>query len=162
MNPLANQTVVVPFDFSKSSQAALDQVIEWAEPTTRIHLIHVVEPCISFVSMDPTIQLPPSYEIESRDQAKVQLENEFCNAPYDEVVRHCVIGDPGSEIVKLAKKAEAGLIVMPSHGRTGIARLLLGSVAERVLRLANCPVLILRGKAIESNVDRESEAAETC
>jgi nucleotide-binding universal stress UspA family protein len=48
-------------------------------------------------------------------------------------------------IADLAKELNANLIVMPSHGRSGVSRLLLGSVAERVLRLANCPVLVLRG-----------------
>jgi nucleotide-binding universal stress UspA family protein len=54
------------------------------------------------------------------------------------------IGDPGAEIVKVATELKAGLIVMPSHGRTGLKHLLLGSVAERVVRTATCPVLVLR------------------
>lgn len=54
------------------------------------------------------------------------------------------IGDPGVEIVKVATELKAGLIVMPSHGRTGLKHLLLGSVAERVVRTATCPVLVLR------------------
>ena len=56
------------------------------------------------------------------------------------------IGDPGHRIADVAAKLGADLIVMPSHGRTGIERMLIGSVAERVLRLAHCPVLVLRGK----------------
>ena len=54
-------------------------------------------------------------------------------------------GDPGNQIVDFAERISAELIVIPSHGRTGIERLLLGSVAERVARLAPCPVLVLRG-----------------
>jgi nucleotide-binding universal stress UspA family protein len=54
------------------------------------------------------------------------------------------IGDAGHEIVALAEKVHADLLVMPSHGRTGLKRLLIGSVAERVVRLAHCPVLVLR------------------
>jgi len=54
-----------------------------------------------------------------------------------------LFGDAGHEIAKLAERQGAELIVLPSHGRTGIKRLLIGSVAERVVRLAHCPVLIL-------------------
>ena len=64
---------------------------------------------------------------KSRD---VQIEIEF--------------GDPGYRIADRAKQLEADLVVMPSHGRTGFKRLLIGSVAERVIRLAHCPVLVLR------------------
>jgi len=55
-------------------------------------------------------------------------------------------GDPGSRIVEVATESDAGLIVISSHGRTGLNRMLLGSVAERVVRLAHCPVLVLRGE----------------
>lgn len=54
------------------------------------------------------------------------------------------IGDPGGEIAAFAEELGAELIVLPSHGRTGLRRLLIGSVAERVIRLAHCPVLVLR------------------
>ena len=54
------------------------------------------------------------------------------------------VGDPGHEIAEFAEEIDAELIVIPSHGRTGLTRLLLGSVAERVVRLAHCPVLVFR------------------
>ncbi|MEZ6094353.1 MAG: universal stress protein [Pirellulaceae bacterium] len=60
-----------------------------------------------------------------------------------------MFGDPGSEITRFAKENDAGLIVISSHGRTGVSRLLLGSVAERVVRLAPCPVLVLRDDSAE-------------
>lgn len=57
------------------------------------------------------------------------------------------VGDPGTEIVDYAKRMGADLIVMSSHGRTGLKRILLGSVAERVARTAECPVMIVRQPA---------------
>jgi nucleotide-binding universal stress UspA family protein len=63
---------------------------------------------------------------------------------YDKAVLEVLVGDPGHEIADLAVRQRADLIVLPSHGRTGIRRLLIGSVAERVVRLAHCPVLVLR------------------
>ena len=59
-------------------------------------------------------------------------------------ITYPVLGDPGHQIAEFAKEAGAGLIVMPSHGRTGLTHLLIGSVAERVVRFAHCPVLVLR------------------
>jgi nucleotide-binding universal stress UspA family protein len=53
-------------------------------------------------------------------------------------------GDPGQQIAAFARDIHADLIVLPSHGRTGLARLMIGSVAERVVRLSHCPVLVLR------------------
>ena len=53
-------------------------------------------------------------------------------------------GDPGSHIAKHATQVDAGLIVISSHGRTGLQRLFIGSVAERVVRMSPCPVLVLR------------------
>ena len=63
---------------------------------------------------------------------------------YKSVQIDIVFGDAGHEIANLAERRGAELIVLPSHGRTGIKRLLIGSVAERVVRLAHCPVLVLR------------------
>src|SRR5687768_16533362 len=65
------------------------------------------------------------------------------------VTMEVAFGDPGAEIVECGERIGADLIVMPSHGRRGISRMLIGSVAERVLRLAHCPVLVLRGLSKE-------------
>ncbi len=74
-----------------------------------------------------------------------QLEQFLCQAGIEgRLELHILEGDPGHEIVKLADTLKADLIVMPSHGRTGLAHVLIGSVAERVIRLAHCPVLVLR------------------
>ncbi len=59
-----------------------------------------------------------------------------------------LIGDPGHEIANYAEELDAGLVVVASHGQTGLRHLLLGSVAERVVRLAKCPVLVLKHKKV--------------
>jgi len=65
---------------------------------------------------------------------------------YGELQMAIATGDPSTEIVKYARSRRAELIVMPSHGRKGINHFLKGSVAERVVRLSPCPVLVLRGE----------------
>ena len=68
----------------------------------------------------------------------------FAQTPFEKVDFQVRFGDPGREIAALAEELHAELNVMPSHGRTGLSRLFIGSVAERVVRLAHCPVLILK------------------
>ena len=71
-------------------------------------------------------------------------DNYVTKTPFAQVDFHVRFGDPGREIAAFAESQHADLIVMPSHGRTGLSRILIGSVAERVVRLAHCPVLILK------------------
>jgi len=59
---------------------------------------------------------------------------------------HNLAGDPAEEIVRTAARVQADVIVLATHGRTGIKRLLLGSVAEKVVRYAGCPVFVMRDK----------------
>ena len=99
--------------------------------------------------------IPPSYDQERHDLARKSLDKLYGNHADPRIKVECLVGDPGKEIVDLAESLRANMIIMPSHGRKGLSRLLLGSVAERVLRLASCPVLILRGPSqqTEENVD---------
>jgi nucleotide-binding universal stress UspA family protein len=145
MNFFENSVVVVPFDFSDQARTAVEHTIDWVDSATIVHVIHVVESSL-LVSMDIAAPIPPLYDNEQQELLLQQMQKLFQGDRYRNVKLHCLIGDPGSEIVDLARSTHARIIIMPSHGRTGLSRLLLGSVAERVLRLANCPVLVLRGE----------------
>ena len=72
------------------------------------------------------------------------LKQRLADAKYQGIQLSVVLGEPAHGIANFAEEKKAELIVIPSHGRTGITRLLIGSVAERVVRLAHCPVLVLR------------------
>ena len=145
MSFLDNNTVVIPFDFSEQSTKAVDAAIEMAEESTSIHVIHVIDPTPIMISMDPALPVPASYDQGRYEQSLREMKKRFGDGKYGSLTVHCAIGDPGTVIVDYAKTVRANLIIMPSHGRTGLNRLLMGSVAERVLRLANCPVLVMRG-----------------
>ena len=144
MQYLENKTVVVPVDFSEQSIQAVDKALEIAEDSTSIHVVHVIDPTPIMISMDPALPVPASYDHGRYEQALQELQKRFGEGPYAGLKIHCAVGDPGSVITDYANSIRANMIIMPSHGRTGIARLLMGSVAERVLRLAHCPVLVLR------------------
>jgi len=142
MTWLPKKCVVVPFDFSEQSARTLETAGEMVDDVAHLHVIHVLpkvavaEPGVIWTSIDDEARIR---------HAEMAFREGFAASPFCKSDFHVRIGDPGSEIVKFAEQLQADLVVMPSHGRSGIPRLLIGSVAERVLRLAHCPVLILRG-----------------
>lgn len=154
MEYFENSTVIVPFDFSDQAKAAIEQTIKWVDQQSVIHVVHVVESSL-LVSLDMAAPLPPIFDHEQQKSLLEKMQQTFGGDRYQQVKLHCIIGDPGYEITELAKEENAKLIIMPSHGRTGISRLLLGSVAERVLRLSSCPVLVLRGEGISDSAKDE-------
>jgi nucleotide-binding universal stress UspA family protein len=140
MNKFANQQIVAPVDFSQDADRGVDAALEIATSPGHVTVIHVATPL--------TAMEPYGWDVVDDDVRRERLEESFRQryaAPKYAGIRFAVrFGDPGHEIAAFAKELPAGLIVMPSHGRTGFAHLLIGSVAERVVRLAHCPVLVLR------------------
>lgn len=141
MSWIPKKNVVVPFDFSEKSIPAVDTALELIDSPTSLHVIHVLpileptEPGVIWSSIDNSGRIH-----HAEDAIKKQLAAEKYQGMHVDVE----IGDPGHEVADYAKKVSADLIVLPSHGRTGISRLLIGSVAERITRMAHCPVLVLR------------------
>jgi nucleotide-binding universal stress UspA family protein len=141
MNTFTKEPVVVPWDFSDLSQAALDKALELVESPEQIIVVHVTSyPAVA----EPSVV----WGTYSEDNIRENLEKSFHKVvpqdKYPGMQFSALFGDPGTEIARLARDRKAGLIVISSHGRSGIPRMLLGSVAERVVRLASCPVLVLR------------------
>jgi nucleotide-binding universal stress UspA family protein len=142
MSWFPKKCLVVPYDFSERSGQALDVAREMVADLTQIHVIHVLPP---LTVSEPGITWDViDNEARVRDAERAFKEG-FAASPFHKSDFHVAIGDPGTEVAAYAEGLKADLIVMPSHGRSGVARLLIGSVAERVVRLAHCPVLILRG-----------------
>ncbi|HXY36504.1 MAG TPA: universal stress protein [Planctomycetaceae bacterium] len=141
MSWVTKKCVVVPFDFSDESVKALEAAPEFVDDLKNIHVIHVLftiiagEPGMSFEALDN--------EARRRDVHRAFRER-FKGTRFADLDFCVRFGDAGHEIASYAEQLGAEFIVMPSHGRTGLTRLLLGSVAEKVVRLAPCPVLILK------------------
>lgn len=141
MGWLPKKCVVVPFDFSEQSDPALESAGVFVADVADLHVIHVL----------PTIELAEpgviweTIDDEARGRhAEGAFRERFAQTPFEKIDFHVRFGDPGRQIAAYAEELHAELIVMPSHGRTGLSRLFIGSVAERVVRLAHCPVLILK------------------
>jgi nucleotide-binding universal stress UspA family protein len=141
MNTIANRTIVVPIDFSDESMAAIDSALDIADETSTVYVVHVLPE----LTMTEPGAMWQTVDDENRIRhAKKAMKERLSDAKYDKIQMETEVGDPGHRIVDVAERVGADLIVMPSHGRTGIKRVLIGSVAERVVRLAHCPVLVLR------------------
>ncbi|HUG93822.1 MAG TPA: universal stress protein [Planctomycetaceae bacterium] len=140
--------ILVPTDFSDHSRAALEYGCAFAERFgAELHLVHVLQDLVGLVP-EPGLAFPPpgDYMLElqqSSEQALAALPGPSAPAGLN-VERATRQGPPFLEIIRYARETEADLIVMGTHGRSGLAHMLLGSVAEKVVRKAPCPVLTVR------------------
>ena len=140
------RTLLVPYDFSEHSRKALDTALDLGRRLgSDLHLLHVVAtPIVPYPSMQPASVPPASAFLELRSAAEGALGEvmEGILDPPGKLTSHVVEGDAVAETIRrLAEEIGADLVVMGTHGRSGLARAFLGSVAERTLRLAPCPVL---------------------
>lgn len=149
--------VVVAYDFSPSAEQALARAIETAARAPE-HVLHIV------AALDPHdrvtiggLSADPNYETADRIQ-KLILERVTAafagrqTAAEVQFYVHARIGKAAAQILEVASDVGADLILIGSHGKTGVERLLLGSVSERVVREAGCPVVVARPKTY-ANVD---------
>jgi universal stress protein A len=134
----AVRRILVPFDFSEISAAAFELACSLAAGRpSEVLLAHVVPPSPTLDEAGVLWPEPPGY----RQQMLAALRRVRPPDPAVPVRYWLDGGEPASAILRLAAEKGCDLIVMGTHGRTGIFRLLLGSVAEHVLRKAPCPVL---------------------
>lgn len=141
------KNILIPTDFSETSQAATQYAVELAKKFgAQLHLLHVIEDPVVYMPMFESYALPPKEDFENF--AKTRLDNWILDEDKAglEISTHWVHGNPFVDILKYAKREEIDLIVVGTHGRSFTAHLLLGSVAEKVVRKASCPVLTVRPK----------------
>ena len=141
--------VVVPLDGSKISETILDEAARLAILLrATLHVVRVTLPLL------PTTDLyfRPLPEVEENPQPYLDEVCDRLAARGILAVPVCLHGFAGQEIVRYASKIGAGLIAMMTEGRTGVPRMLSGSVAEEVLRSATCPVLVRRWSPVQAEV----------
>ena len=137
------EKILVATDFSQHSAKAVHYGAELAAKFgSELHLLHVVEPLPVMYGDGAYVPQETAAALEAG--AVKTLEEITLDAADLPVVRKVVEGPPFVEIVRYAKEHAVGLVVVGTHGRGAIAHLLLGSVAERVVRKAPCPVLVVR------------------
>jgi len=143
--PDAFRSVLCPIDFSESSQRAVDLATEFVEPGgTGITLLHVLELPVTY-SGEPSV----SGFVDSLDKRAAKHLEAFASrlkaTVAVPVITRSRIGSPGGQTLALLEEQPGfDLVVVGSHGRTGLSRAFLGSVAEKIVRYAQCPVLVAR------------------
>ncbi len=148
--PEAIRHILVPTDFSDDARMALREAARWAAHfQARLTLLHVLAPAVIPVSVT---EMAAVYEVMPDLQERLQEElTRWIEAEVPEAVVSDMRIEEGPvdlTILERARQDQADLIVMATHGRSGVARWLLGSVTERVLRQAPCPVLTFRHREL--------------
>ena len=139
------ERILCPTDFSEISMGGIEYGLELAKVfSAELVCLHVVEPLISSTLMGHAMQLAAEIEMELEEQAQKKFEELRGQWDYSAVRFEIRRGKAHQEILELAEQEGVDLIVLGTHGRSGIAHFLLGSTAEKVIRRANCPVLSLR------------------
>jgi len=141
MNYFPRRSVLVPVDFSAESLAAVEVGRKLVDQPEHLHVIHVLIDITPLEAGEVWGVADPHARTE---QAEKMLREKLSVPQLAGVHTAVLLGEPAHSIANYAQEKGLELIVIPSHGRTGITRLLIGSVAERVVRLAHCPVLVLR------------------
>lgn len=143
------KTILVPTDFSEYSDKALQEAIDIARKfNAKIYLLHVIElviHCTVDYCLDP--QTITQVENESIQASKKMIQdqmNKIAEAKVVEIIPDIRKGAPYEEILKAQEEKRIDLIVIASHGQTGVKRFLVGSVAEKVLRHSKGPVLLVQ------------------
>jgi nucleotide-binding universal stress UspA family protein len=143
----APKRILVPVDFSEPSTRALMHAIAMAEQFgASLDVLHVVpNPYVD----DPAglyLPLPATYVNDLMNDARKRLDDLLDSVDHQRLRARPIVkaGDPLRQVVEYARDESMDLIVLGTHGRSGVAHLFLGSVAERVVRTAPCPVLTVR------------------
>jgi nucleotide-binding universal stress UspA family protein len=143
--------ILAPTDFSHHAEGALRFACGLAERFgATLHLLHVLPEVVVPVGPDPSLisSFPPEYYTESEERSREALSHAIDKAWGDVKAVELAVrwGDAVDGVVGYATDQKIDLIVIATHGRSGLSHVLLGSVAERILREAPCPVLTIRNR----------------
>jgi nucleotide-binding universal stress UspA family protein len=143
-------TILHPTDFSPRAKSAFDMACAIARDyDARLVVLHVQPPRMMGGEVQALITNPQEVERDLRADLHKLQPHDF-TIPIERELRQ---GDAGTEILRFAREIGCELIVMGTHGRTGLARLLMGSTAETVSRKAHCPVLTVKHPFVEAGTE---------
>lgn len=136
--------IVVPVDFLKNTDKLVDYAVYMTEKLSAVlHFVHVVDFYTGTAMLDTSyVQVCINKllsDVETKMSKFLADNSKRCPGSTGEVVT----GDPVDKIIEIARQKDSDLIIISTHGAKGIERIMLGSVAERVLKRAHCPVLIM-------------------
>ena len=141
------QKILVPIDFSDYSKKALQYSIDFAKQfNAEIILVYVIEPLMYPADLSMGQMVIPQSTVNLSEKSKIELELLAKNEIGDQLNFDVLVktGKPFIEIIETASETDSDLIIISTHGHTGVEHLLFGSTSEKVVRKAPCPVLTLR------------------
>jgi universal stress protein A len=143
--------ILAPIDFSPHSMDAMRAAMELAKDVgAEVHLVHVIAPHHTFIPLPLATSAEQSRELAREAAMLEQAEEELAHLKKDEfgdsnkVFTYAVVGHPVAKLVDYAKEQAIDLIVMATHGRSGVEHILLGGTTEKIVRGAPCSVLVIR------------------
>lgn len=139
--------ILIPTDFSESARYALNYAVDLNRVLkARLYLLHVLQDFTEFSEYNLSPSILPQLYVEFEENAAKRLEDMMSDMVPSEIPcgTYILHGVPFYEIIQFAKKENIDLIVIGSHGRTGLKHVLFGHTAEKVVKKASCPVLTVR------------------
>ena len=156
--PDRKYVILVGVDYSPASDLAMNEALGLATSKSHVefHIVNV-QPPIGYPAFASAAEPRASQETTTQLHAHVArlvaaFQERSDAAPFEKLFTHVRVDEAGPQIAQLAADISADMIVVGTHGRRGFERILLGSVAEVVMRLAPCPVLVVRPKVIHAPV----------
>jgi nucleotide-binding universal stress UspA family protein len=138
--------ILIATDGSKRTQNAVETGLEIARVhQSKVNAVYVVD-TVTFTSVPMDVTWENMYQLLKEEGEEAVGRVKAAAPPGVEVETHVLEGNPALEITKFAKDSDCDLIVVGTLGKSGIDRILLGSVAEKVVRIAPCPVLVIRSQ----------------
>ncbi|HEV2522824.1 MAG TPA: universal stress protein [Candidatus Acidoferrales bacterium] len=158
-SPITFRNILFPTDFSFTASRALPYAVEVARRSqATIHAVHVISPRASPTASPEEWSQVVQDDQEFRERGKIEIEHALQELPHDLLFPK---GDVWENLEEVIADKEVDLIVMATHGRTGIAKALMGSVAEKIFRQAPCPVLTV-GPGVSSRASHAAAAELNC
>ncbi len=149
MSLFVHKRILVATDFSECSRVALDICISASKcMKTKLYILHTIEKFPHdyrhLLSSTTHSNMKQKLEEEAMNKIKAMLPEELLGS--EDIVPIIRFGKPLSEVIQFAKEKDVDIIAIGTHGRAGVDRIILGSVAERVVRKAHCPVMVVRSR----------------
>ena len=142
MNFAPKRCVIAPVELADDHLDGIRTALGLVEDRANVHVLHAL-PYVE--TLAPGVVWAGPDDGARRAYVEKHLGDRLIEEGLDGVTMHVRFGDPAKAVAEIAKELGAELVVLPSHGRKGLSHFLIGSVAERIVRFAPCPVLVLKG-----------------
>lgn len=141
MSLFTKNRVLFPTDFSEQASVAQDLALEFVEDPAHLYIVHVLSP---LSPLEPGVMWEKIDDETRKQNVEKTFYHKFDSAAYKQVNFEVLFGKTSKQIVDYAQEKDIDLIVIPAHGQDNLEHFIIGSVTEKVVRSAHCPVYVWR------------------